>query len=63
MGDKALIATGAALSDAVGTLGTVMRYAGDEFVALLSSVDKRHVQAHFQFLSNHVWTPLRLRGW
>ena len=45
VGDKALIATGAALSDAVGTLGTVMRYAGDEFVALLNTQDEETVNA------------------
>jgi hypothetical protein len=26
---------------------------GDEFVALLARLDKRHVQAHFEFLGNH----------
>jgi hypothetical protein len=26
---------------------------GDEFVALLACLDKRHVQAHFKFLGNH----------
>ena len=27
---------------------------GDEFVALLASLDECHVQAYFQFLGNHV---------
>ena len=33
----------------------------DELVALLSRLDKSHVQADFQFLGNHVRTPLCLR--
>ena len=48
VGDKALEATGAVLSDAVGTLGTVMRYAGDEFVALLNTQDTEAVEACVQ---------------
>ena len=33
----------------------------DEFVALLSCLDKGHVQADFEFLGNHVQFLLSLR--
>ena len=45
VGDKALVAVGAALTDAVGALGTVMRYSGDEFVVLLNTQDAKQVDA------------------
>ncbi|MPM23802.1 hypothetical protein SDC9_70276 [bioreactor metagenome] len=34
---------------------------GDELVALLAGLHKGHVQADFQFLGNHLRTPLCLR--
>lgn len=43
VGDKALIATGDILKNIVNDSGTVLRYAGDEFVILLNTQDKQKV--------------------
>ena len=45
MGDKTLVAVGAALSEVVGPLGAVVRYSGDEFVVLLNTQDDVQVDA------------------
>ena len=39
-GDEALIATGKVIKEAVGELGAVLRYASDEFVALVNTHDE-----------------------
>lgn len=44
-GDSVLVAVGAALTDAVGALGAVMRYSGDEFVVLLNTQNTDEVNA------------------
>ena len=45
VGDKTLVAVGAALSEVVGPLGAVVRYSGDEFVVLLNTQDDVQVDA------------------
>ena len=45
VGDEALVATGKILVDAVGGLGNVIRYAGDEFVIVLNTQDEQKVRA------------------
>lgn len=44
MGDDTLISTGRILGEAAGELGTAIRYAGDEFVILLNTLDETEVQ-------------------
>lgn len=44
MGDDTLIATGKVLMKAAGELGTAIRYAGDEFVILLNTLDEAEIQ-------------------
>lgn len=43
-GDEALIAAAKIMSTAVGTLGSVIRYAGDEFIILLNTRDKEQIE-------------------
>ena len=43
IGDEALIISSSILREAVGSLGTVIRYAGDEFVIILNTIDENLV--------------------
>ncbi len=45
-GDRALCATARILQDVVGDDGTVIRYAGDEFVVLLNVQEDEHAKAY-----------------
>ena len=40
VGDEALVISSSILREAVGSLGTVIRYAGDEFVVILNTIDE-----------------------
>lgn len=66
-GDEALIITANTLRKTVGSLGSVMRYAGDEFVILINTVDDevvdktiRNIKRAFEDFNNSGKKPYKL---
>lgn len=66
-GDEALIDTANILSESVGKEGTVMRYAGDEFVIMLNTVEEekvesiiKNISAAFEYFNNNSNKPYKL---
>lgn len=51
-GDEALIIMAGIMRNAVGTLGNVIRYAGDEFVILLNTQDESEIQRCIKKIRN-----------
>ena len=51
-GDEALITTADILTTSVANAGTVMRYAGDEFVVLLNTVEEERVEMIIKNINN-----------
>ncbi|MDO4501092.1 MAG: GGDEF domain-containing protein [Erysipelotrichaceae bacterium] len=52
-GDRALISTAQLMVNSVGALGNVVRYAGDEFVILLNTVRRDHVEEFIETLQHN----------
>lgn len=48
VGDEALIATTRILQKGVGSLGSVVRYAGDEFILLMNTQDDEQIKARIE---------------
>lgn len=54
MGDKALKRTAKILVATVGNEGRVMRYAGDEFIILLNTLDEEKVKSYIQAIKDNL---------
>ena len=52
VGDEALVATTQILQKAVGSLGIVIRYAGDEFIVLINTQDDTVIQKCIEKIQN-----------
>ena len=52
VGDKALIATTRILQKAVGSHGLIIRYAGDEFIVLINTLDDSDTQTYIDKIQN-----------
>ena len=48
VGDEALVATTRILQKAIGSLGSVVRYAGDEFILLINTQDDEQIKARIE---------------
>lgn len=62
VGDEALVAMAKLMRDAVAEFGSVIRYAGDEFVVLLNTHEEEEIEAHIEALRNNVENYNRTSG-
>lgn len=53
VGDEALITTARILQKATGSIGSVVRYAGDEFIMLLNTQDDSIIEAEIDKIQRH----------
>lgn len=54
VGDKALLNMASILKEAVSDMGTVIRYAGDEFIVLINSQNEAIIETIIEEINNHL---------